>query len=222
MNNQALRLNDPSVISVLIADDHPVVRAGLRMLIEKADDIAVVAEAGDGQSALDTIAELDPDVSILDIEMPLMTGLEVMRELRKRGLRTASIVLTLFDDQEFFEQAIALGARGYILKDSAPGDIVRGIRAVAAGEQFLGTLAGNAGEKVKLRRDEVAALNSLTAAERRVLRLIADNNSTKDIAADLGISPRTVDHHRASICSKLGVSGTFALIRYALEKRAYL
>lgn len=210
-------------ITVIVADDHPIVRAGLRMMIDKADDIRILAEAGDGQQAIDAIEQYTPAVSVLDIEMPQMTGLEVMREIGKRGLRTRPIVLTLHDDRDIFHRAIELGAMGYIIKDTAPTDIVRAIRRVAAGDHYVGELGVSAkGQKVNPRSGQLLAIESLTAAERRVLQLIADNNSTKEIAAALFISPRTVDSHRASICSKLGVSGSFALIRFAIEHRMFI
>ncbi len=210
-------------ITVLIADDHPIVRAGLRMMIERADDIRIVAETGDGKAALDAIQQHTPSVAVLDIEMPLMTGLDVLREMQKKSLSTLPIILTLYDDSDIFHRAIDLGAMGYIIKDSAPHDIVRGIRRVASGDHFLGAL-GSSGTDRKLnpRSGQLLAVESLTAAERRVLHLISENKSTKEIAEELFISPRTVDSHRANICSKLGVSGSFALIRFAIEHRMFI
>ena len=211
------------IITVLIADDHPIVRAGLRGMIDRADDIRVVGEAGDGFEALEAIERQAPAVSVLDIEMPRMTGLEVLREIGARSLPTVPIVLTLFDDRDLFNRAIALGAMGYILKDSAPQDVVRGIRRVAAGDPFLGALGdGREKRKVNPRSGRLLALETLTATEKRVLRMIGDDNSTREIAAELGISPRTVESHRASMCSKLGLSGSFALIRFAVEYNMHL
>ena len=210
-------------ITVIVADDHPIVRAGLRMMIEKADDIRILAEAGDGHQAITAIEQYAPAVSVLDIEMPRMTGLEVMREIERRGLQTSPIVLTLHDDRDIFHRAIELGAMGYIIKDTAPSDIVRAIRRVAAGDPYVGELGESAqGQKVNPRSGQLLAMESLTAAERRVLQMISENNSTKEIAEALFISPRTVDSHRASICSKLGVSGSFALIRFAIEHRMFI
>jgi DNA-binding NarL/FixJ family response regulator len=211
------------IITVLIADDHPVVRAGLRMMIERAEDIRVVAEAGDGETALEGIQKWHPRVAVLDIEMPVKTGLDVMRELQKQKLETLPIVLTLFDDRDIFERAISFGAMGYILKDSAAHDIIRGIRRVASGEHFLGALSEECSDaRAKSRSQQFLQLESLTATERKVLHLIALDESTKEIADELFISKRTVDAHRASICSKLGVSGNFSLIRFAIEHRMFL
>jgi DNA-binding NarL/FixJ family response regulator len=210
-------------ITVLIADDHPIVRAGLRMMIDRADDIRIVAEAGDGRTALEAIEQKTPSVSVLDIEMPNLTGLDVLSEIRKKSLDTRAIVLTLHDDRDIFQRAIELGAVGYIVKDSAPHDIVRGIRRVAGGEHFMGSLsAENAKRKFDPHSGELLAVSSLTAAERRVLQMIADNKSTKEIAEENYISPRTVDSHRSNICSKLGISGSFALIRFAIEHRRFI
>jgi two-component system, NarL family, response regulator DegU len=208
-------------ITVIIADDHPIVRAGLRMMIQKAPDIAVVLEAGNGSEALRAVEQFSPTVAVLDIEMPLMTGLDVLREIQKRKLATLPIVLTLYDERDVFDHAMTLGARGYILKDSAPDDIVRGIRRVAAGDYFLSPMVG-AKSVSKKNHTKLDLLATLTNMEHLVLKLIADDRSTKDIADELFISPRTVDHHRASICSKLGISGSFALIRYAIEHRFLL
>lgn len=209
-------------ISVVIADDHPIVRAGLRMMIDKAEDIRICGEAGDGEEALNMIEAQHPDVAVLDIEMPKHTGLDVLRELRHRAIDTRGIMLTLYDDRDIFQRAIDLGAMGYILKDSAPQDIVTGIRRVAGGDHYVGALAAVIGRNINLRSGALLAVESLTPAERNVLRLIAENKSTREIADALFVSPRTVDSHRASICSKLGVSGSFALIRFAIEHRMFL
>lgn len=209
-------------ISVVIADDHPIVRAGLRLMIDKASDIHICAEAGDGTEALKAIEAHGPDVAVLDIEMPKHTGLDVLRELRRLGLDTRGIVLTLHDDRDIFHRAMELGAMGYILKDSAPQDIVTGIRRVAGGDHYVGALATTNGRTPNPRSGELLAVETLTAAERRVLGLIAENKSTREIADTLFVSPRTIDSHRASICSKLGVSGSFALIRFAIEHRMFI
>ncbi|MBE0643179.1 MAG: response regulator transcription factor [Bacteroidetes bacterium] len=213
---------DNSRISVVIADDHPIVRAGLRLMIDKAADIRILGEAGDGEEALEMIEAQRPDVALLDIEMPKNTGLDVLRDLQCRAIRTSAIMLTLHDDRDIFHRAIELGAMGYILKDSAPQDIVTGIRRVAGGDHYVGGLPGTNGRRVNPRSGELLAVESLTPAERRVLGLIAENRSTREIAEALFVSPRTIDTHRASVCSKLGVSGSFALIRFAIEHRMFL
>jgi DNA-binding NarL/FixJ family response regulator len=205
-------------IRVVIADDHPVVLAGLKMLVAHDETIKIVGEAGDGFAALEVIGRLAPDVVVLDIEMPGMSGLDVMVEMRNRGFTALPIVLTLYDDHDVFDRAIAVGARGYILKDSAPRDIVRGIHRVSEGDYFLSPkAAGNGADK-----QHIHAIETLTGMERRILKLIGEDKSTREIASVLAISPRTVDHHRANMCSKLGVSGCFALVRIALGHRLLL
>jgi len=206
------------LITVVIADDHPIVRAGLKSMIEDARDIRVIGEAGDGEEALALILELKPHVAVLDIELPQMNGLDVLRAVRAREIPALCIILTLFDDKEMFNRAVDLGAAGYILKESAPADIVRGIRRVAEGDLFLGaSSSAHSSTATAGRGNAVVAIERLTTAERHILRMIADDRSTKEIATELRISKRTVDHHRANICSKLGINGNFALIRFAVE-----
>jgi DNA-binding NarL/FixJ family response regulator len=213
----------PHAITVLIVDDHPVVRAGLRMMIERAADLFVVGEAADGLEALEAMERLRPLVTVLDIEMPGMNGLDVLREIRKRGIETLPIILTLYDDRDVFDRAIELGARGYIIKDSSQDDIVRGIRRVASGDCFMGAISPlEASPMLKPRSEQLLALESLTPTERRVLRHVAEDRSSQEIADAFFLSPRTVDHHRENISSKLGLSGKFALIRFAVEHRRLL
>jgi DNA-binding NarL/FixJ family response regulator len=213
----------PGFITVVVADDHPIVRDGLRMMIERFVTMQLVAEAGDGQEALDAIVEHEPDIALLDIEMPSLTGLDVLREIRARKIRTRCIVLTLYDDRAVFQHAVQHGAMGFMLKDSAPKDILRGICRVASGEFHLGVPTSTSSrDAVDSRSGELLAVAALTPTERRVLHLIAENKSTRDIAEELFVSPRTVDSHRANICSKLGESGSHGLIRFAIENRRFL
>ncbi len=210
-------------IRVFIADDHPVVRGGLRMMIEYEEGVSVAGEAGDGGEALEAIIVQQPDVALLDIEMPSLTGLDILREIASLELATRAIVLTLHDDRAVFQRAVELGAAGYMLKDSAPRDILNGIRRVAAGEFCLGVPdAENDTPDAHPRAAELLAVASLTQCERRVLHLIAENKSTREIADTLCVSPRTIDTHRANICSKLGERGSHGLIRFAIEHRMYL
>jgi DNA-binding NarL/FixJ family response regulator len=217
-------LND--TISILIADDHPLIRKGLRLSVEDDPGLKVVAEAGDGETALSLIASLQPDIALLDIEMPKLDGLGVARETMKRGLKTQMIFLTLHADQDLFRSAMELGCKGYILKDSAVQEVVAGIRTVAAGRPYLssditaqllqGSEAGAGNGRAKL--------DSLTPTERRVMRLIAAGNSSKEIGAQLSIHYRTVENHRTNICRKLELDGegANALLRFALQNKNLL
>lgn len=210
-------------IRVVIADDHPVFRQGLRQVIELERGIEIVGEAGDGAAALRMIQELGPDVAVLDINMPQMKGLEVAREARRQSPRVRIIFLTMYDDERVFNEALNVGALGYLLKDSAIGDIVGGVRAVAAGRHFISpSISGylvNRTARTAALSERKPSLGDLTPTELRILKLIAEYKTSKEIAAQLFISHRTVENHRTSICHKLGIHGSNALIKFALEHR---
>lgn len=210
-------------ISVVIADDHPVFRQGLRQIVEVESGIKVVGEAVDGVVALRMIRELRPNVAVLDINMPNMKGFEVAREVRQEGLDARIIFLTMYDDERMFNEALNVGALGYLLKDSAISDVVGSIRAVAAGQHFIspsisGYLVNRAARSAALSA-RTPSLDDLTPTELRILKLIAEYKTSKEIAAQLFISYRTVENHRTSICHKLGIHGSNALIKFALEHR---
>ena len=212
-----------SEIRVVIADDHPVFRQGLRQVVELEQGIKVVGEAGDGASALRMIQELAPDVAVLDINMPQLKGFDVAREIRQQSLAVRIIFLTMYDDERMFNEALNVGALGYLLKDSAISDIVGGIRAVAAGQHFIspsisGYLFKRAARGAAL-SEQTPSLGDLTPTELRILKLIAEYKTSKEIAAELFISYRTVENHRTSICHKLGIHGSNALIKFALEHK---
>lgn len=212
--------------SVLIVDDHPVLRSGLRFEIERDPSMRVVAEAGDGEAALEQIEAHRPDVAVIDITMPKLDGFGVLREIQKRRLKTGVIFLTLHADETLFREAIDLGARGYILKDSALNTIVEGVRAVAAGQHYVTSsltalLIGHRAraQAFAARR---AGLADLTPTESRILRLIARGQSSKEIADALFIHYRTVENHRVNIAQKLGVHGPNAVLRFALDHKLEL
>jgi DNA-binding NarL/FixJ family response regulator len=187
----------------------------------------VVAEAADGESALSMITRLQPDIALLDIEMPKLDGLAVAREVAKRGLKTHIIFLTLHSNHDLFRSAMDLGCKGYILKDSAVQEVVAGVRAVAAGRPYLSSaITANL-----LRRQEEPAQNagqavmgSLTPTERRIMQLIAQGKTSKEIGTALSIHYRTVENHRTNICRKLELEGegANALLRYALQNKNLL
>jgi DNA-binding NarL/FixJ family response regulator len=213
-------------ISILIADDHPLMRKGLRLSVEEEPDLKVVDEAADGESALALITKLRPDIALLDIEMPKMDGLGVARELVKRGITTQIIFLTLHSNQDLFRSAMDLDCRGYILKDSAVQEVVAGIRAVVAGRRFLSSdiTALLLQSPEPSAPNDHARLNGLTPTERRIMRLIALGNTSKEIGAELSIHYRTVENHRTNICRKLELDGegANALLRFALQNTGLL
>ncbi|HKQ73435.1 MAG TPA: response regulator transcription factor [Blastocatellia bacterium] len=213
-------------IRIVIVDDHPIVRQGLRQMIESDRALKIVAEAGDGQTALEQIQCLQPDLAVLDIDMPRMDGFAVAREIIGRKLPVEIIFLTIHRDEELFQAALDLGAKGYVLKDSAVTDIIAGIKAVASGRHYLSPALS---PYLLKRRAQVDALNqrkpginSLTPTERRILKLIAEEKTSKEIAEELFISPRTVETHRANITRKLDLRGSLALIKFAVTHRSEL
>lgn len=211
-------------IRIVIADDHPVVRHGLKEMIEADSMLKVIAEAGDGRSALEKIEQLLPEVCVLDVDMPEMDGLEVAREIQRRRLPVEIIVLTIHRDEDLFQEALDLGVKGYIVKDSAVTDIVAGIKAAASGEAYISPLLSRLLLIRKQRADSLAkqrpGLESLTPMERRILRLIARDMTSKEIAEQLFISYRTVETHRTNIGRKLDLKGNLALVKFAVTHKS--
>lgn len=211
-------------LRILLADDHPIVRQGLRQIIEADGALSVIAEANDGNEALASIRQHRPDVAVLDIDMPMLDGFGVARALKDTPV--AIVILTMHSEAELFEAALDLGIKGYVLKDSAVTDIVQAIKSVAAGRAYLSPALS---DHLLDRREKRAAfgkstpgLAALSPMERQVLALIADDLSSKEIAARLSISSRTVESHRANICKKLDLHGTLALVRFALTHKSQL
>ncbi len=202
-------------IKVLIADDHPIVRQGLRLVIEREAELQIVAEAGDGREALDKIERHQPQVIVLDVDMPVLDGFQVAQTLRAQQREVAIIFLTVHREESFMKKALDLGANGYVLKDSAVTDIVSGIKAVVAGQTYVSPALVSYLVK-RNSASSVTGLSSLTPAERRVLRLIAQYKTTKEIAAALFVSERTIESHRNNICQKLNLRGSHSLMRFAL------
>lgn len=211
-------------IRLVIADDHPIVRQGLRQVIEKDPGLQVVAEAGDGQAAVEQIKATQPRVAILDIDMPMMSGFEVARALARLSLPVEIIFLTVHCEEEFFNEALELGAKGYVLKDSSVTDIVACVRAVAAGQNYVSPALTS--YLFRQRQQETSrqrsGVDALTPTERQILKLIAEYKTSKEVAAALFISPHTVQTHRKNICIKLELEGNHALMRFALEHKSQL
>jgi DNA-binding NarL/FixJ family response regulator len=208
---------------ILIADDHPLSRAGLRHVVESKSEFQVVSEADDGESALATIKQEQPDIAVLDINMPKMDGLAVAQALQTEKLDTAVVFLTMYREPKIFDRAIELGAKGYVLKDCAAHEIVACLHAVAAGQHYvspeLTTHLLMRNRSPKPNGELAKGIDKLSPAERRVLRLLADYKTSKQIAEDLFISRRTVENHRSNICQKLDIQGSHALMKFALEHK---
>ncbi len=210
-------------ISIIIADDHPIVRKGLREIIEADSRLKVLAEADDGEEAVALVEKLKPEIVVLDVDMPRLDGFGAVRELQKRRLPVKIVFLTIHRKEDIFHAAMDLGVSGYILKDSAIFEIVGGIKAVAAGEYFVTAsltsfLIGRRHRAQNFERNE-PSLARLTPTERRILQLIADYKSNKEIAAELFVHYRTIETHRTNICQKLELQGHKALLKFAVENK---
>jgi DNA-binding NarL/FixJ family response regulator len=209
----------PLVTRILIADDHALVREGLKRVLDAAGDLRVVVEATDGAEAVELAASEDVGLAILDVSMPRMTGIQAARELAKRQPRTRVLMLSMYDSEQFLFEALRAGASGYVLKSGADTDIVEACRAVMRGESFLYPSVITA-----LVRDFVERGNTedqfevLTPRELEVLKLIAEAHSSKEIAAELVISVKTVERHRQNILDKLGMRDRVELTRYAIRR----
>lgn len=224
MNN--LPTNSEIEIEIVIADDHPIFRRGLKAMIEAETDLKILAEADNGEAALAAILENEPDVAVLDLDMPKMDGFEIARQVQEKNLAVGIIFLTMHNSESIFNTALDLGVKGYVLKDSALPEIIDVIRAVWSGQNYisqqLATLFVNRGNRIAEGFENKAKLNELSTGEYRVLRLIAQDKTSRQIAEELFISVRTVDRHRANMCEKLNLRGTNALLKFAVEHRAEL
>jgi DNA-binding NarL/FixJ family response regulator len=213
-------------VKIVIADDHPIVRQGLRQLIEADRNLTVVGEASDGETALQLIETHQPDVAVLDIDMPRIGGFDVVRELERKKNRVKIIFLTMHTEEEIFQTAMDLGVGGYVLKDSATNDIVAGIKSIAAGRPFISpamsALLLNRRRRAQKLESEKPELDLLTPTERRILKLIAEDKTSREIGTELFISHRTVHAHRAHILQKLNLSGNLALVKFALTHKSSL
>ena len=205
--------------SILIADDHGIVREGLRRLLESEPDIKVCAEASDGREALELVAKEQPSLVILDITMPRLGGLETLERLRAEHPDVKVILLSMHGDPQFIRSAVTLGVDGYILKDGRAGEVVAAVRAVLrGGSYFSPPVAREIVEQVRSpKRGSREPFTTLSSREREVLHLIADGLSAKEIASSLGISTKTVEAHRTSLMRKLGARKATELVRYALR-----
>lgn len=211
-------------VTIVIAEDHPVFRKGLTDVLAAAPDFRIVGEAGDGETALELVRRHRPRIALLDIDMPKASGLAVAEAVRREGLGAEVVMLTMHKDAALFRRALDVGARGYVLKDSAATDIVACLHMVASGRAYISPALSH--DLLERRADvpiaELAGLADLTPAERRVLQLVAQGGTSAGVAEALGISPKTVENHRLHICGKLGLHGPQALLRFALEHKALL
>jgi two-component system response regulator NreC len=208
-------------IRILLADDHTLLREGIRALLNEQPDLIVIGEAADGREALQLARELYPDIVLMDIAMPLLNGVEATRQIRRDCPDSAVLALTMHDDEEYVRQLLAAGAAGYVLKRAAASELVSAIRAVWRGEAVLSPAVTRLVIADYLERQTPGqpAADELTPREREVLQLIAEGHTNKEIAALLNLSIKTVQAHRTSLMQKLDLHDRGALIRYAIQKK---
>jgi DNA-binding NarL/FixJ family response regulator len=209
-------------VRIVLADDHTIMRHGLRLVLERQPDFTVVGEANNGREAIDIVVRENPDVAVMDIAMPLLNGIEAAKRIAEERVKTAVVILSMHSDESYILKALRAGARGYLLKDSAEIDLIQAIRAVSTGKAFFSPAVSSVLADDYLRQIQQQGVEDpyelLTARERELLQLIVELKSTKDIAGLLGISPRTIDTHRGNLMQKLNVHSIPELILYAMRK----
>jgi DNA-binding NarL/FixJ family response regulator len=208
-------------LRILIADDHSVVRAGLRALLESRPGWEVVAEASDGREAIEKATKLKPDVAVLDIGMPLLNGVEATRRIRSSTPSTEILILTMHESDDLVQQVVNAGARGYILKDEADRVLIAAVDAARHHKPYFSTRISNARSAEELTPPDGAKISRqrLTPREREILQLLAEGKSNKEVASLLGISVNTAEAHRANIMLKLGVHSLAELVHYAVRNQ---
>ena len=212
-------MTTPLKTRILLADDHPMVRRGLHMVLDAEPDLSVVAEAGDGAEAVRiALATPDLDLAVLDVAMPQMTGLQAAAELRRRRPELRTLMLSMYDSEQYFFEALKAGASGYVLKSAADRDLVEACRAAMRGEPFLYPAAVAALIRDYLDRGDTAPIDPLTPRELEVVKLVAEGSTSEEIAQALVISKKTVEHHRSHILEKLGMRDRVELTRYAIRR----
>jgi DNA-binding NarL/FixJ family response regulator len=211
-----------AMTTILVADDHPLLRQGLRMTLSAQAGLQVIAEAADGEEALRKILALKPHVAILDVDMPSRDGFSIVRELNRLRSPVGIIILTLHTGVDLLQEALEIGVRGYVLKSSAATDIAEGVKRVAEGDSYLSPEVLQMLQQGAPKQPVPPELASLTPAELRVVQHIANGRTSREIAATLDLSARTIENYRTAICGKLNLSGPNALLRYALSRRSAL
>jgi DNA-binding NarL/FixJ family response regulator len=208
----------PLKTRVLLADDHAMVRRGLRMVLDAEPDLEVVAEAGDGAEAVEVTLRETVDLAVLDVTMPRLTGLQAAREIARHRPDVRILMLSMHDNEEYLFEALRVGAAGYVLKSAVDRDLVEGCRSAMRGEAFLYPAAVSALIRSYLERDAAADAGPLSPRESEVVKLVAEGMTTREIAQTLFISPKTVERHRANVLEKLGLRDRVDLTRYAIRR----
>ena len=211
---------------VINADDHPTFRLGLTTIIAQDKRFQIIGEAGNGLEALGLIQKYEPAMAIVDWDMPGIDGLELTRQVRQHNLSTRVIILTMHEEESLFNEAMDVGVSGFVLKDHAVNEILDSLRAVDRGDVYLSPAVSNyllrRSRRTADLRQQKPGLDQLTVMEKRVLKRVAENRTTKEIAQDLGVSPRTIETHRRNICQKLELAGSHRLLQFALKHKEVL
>ena len=210
-------------LSVLLADDHSVVRKGLRFVLERADGIEVVAEASDGREAVQLAEQYMPNVAVMDIAMPNLNGIDATSQIVKKSPKTQVVILSMYSDESYLVRALSAGAKGYLLKDSAETDLLAAVRAISQGKPFFSPAIAQTLLEDYMRRLQQEQLEDsydlLTDREREILQMIAEGKSNKDVANLLNLSVYTVETHRTRIMQKLNLHNTAEIVLYAVRKK---
>lgn len=213
-------------IKIIVVDDHPLMRKGLKTVLESEDRFEVIAQASNGIEACKILRNSTADIITLDVEMPEMSGIEVARKIIEENIETKIVFLTMYKDEDMFNEAMDIGASGYVLKENAVDDIVDCIKEVSKGSYYISPLISkyliNHQKKMQSLSDNSPSINDLTKTERNILRMVAQNKTSKEIAEELFISSKTVENHRTNISRKLNLSGSHSLIKFALANKPIL
>ena len=220
MNEQNQTID--ATATLVIADDHPIVRQGLRLAIERDARYRILAEAGDGETAVELVEKLRPAAVILDVDMPRRDGFSAARAISERFPDVKIVFLTFHDEEDYLHAALEAGASGYLLKDGAINEIINCLDAVLAGKSYVTPTLTTYLVSSARRPSAAAGIDQLSPTERQILRLLAEYKTSKEIAAELFVSPHTVNTHRANIAVKLDLRGSHALMKFALDNKAKL
>jgi DNA-binding NarL/FixJ family response regulator len=210
-------MNPANTVRAVLADDHYVVRSGIRALLATMEPIEIVGEAANGRQLIEVVEQTDPDLVITDLSMPELDGMRAIAELRERWPKLKILAISMYDTPDFVQGALRNGANGYVMKDATPTELGFAVETVLAGESYLSPRVS--GQLVETLRGDRAAEMPLTERQRQVLVMIARGYSTKEIAFELGLSPKTVEVHRARLMERLGISDVAGLTLYAVRKR---
>jgi DNA-binding NarL/FixJ family response regulator len=215
-----------NTIKIIIADDHPIFREGIEGIINKDKNYKIIASCGNGIDAFEKIEQLKPDIAILDIDMPKMNGLDIARKLNESKNPCEIIILTIYKDKEYFNEALDLGIKGYLVKDCIANELVECIEYIRQGKHYISPVISDylitRHDREKQLEKERPEIKQLTAAEKNVLKLLAENKTSKQIADELFISEKTVQNHRNNISQKLNIKGPHKLLEFAMKNKSSL